>query len=67
MSWLWKRTVIKALCWVVENANIRMYSSHVLVGTPFKRHDIIGITDSFWVLDIRFAGKILLLGSFQTS
>jgi hypothetical protein len=67
LNWFWKKLVIKALNWVIDNANVRMYSSRVLVGTLFRGHDISGVNDVYWVLDIRCSGHILLLGSFQVS
>jgi hypothetical protein len=67
MNWFWRVIVVKALNWVVHNAIIRIYSSPTLVGELWRGHDIQGVTDSYLAVDIRCAGKILLLGSFQVS
>lgn len=65
MNWFWKRIVIQALNWVIDNAEIRMYASRNQVGRLFRANDIQNVTDAYWVLDIRAAGRILILGCWQ--
>jgi hypothetical protein len=67
MNWLWRVIVVKALNWVVHYATIRIYSSPSIVGQLWPGHDIHVVTNLYLVIDIRCAGKILLLGSFQVS
>jgi len=65
MNWFWRAIVIKALNWVIDNAEIRMYASPVIIGRLFRSNDIQHVTDAYWVLDIRAAGRVLILGCWQ--
>jgi hypothetical protein len=58
-SWCWN--------WIVNNASAKVYTSTTPAGKRLGGHDDPNIADWYIILDVRAAGKILLLGYFQTS
>jgi len=55
------------LNWLYRNAVAKVYFSRVIVGRHLGGKDIPELPDGFIVLDVRVAGKILVLGYFQTT
>jgi len=60
--------VIKIILnWILKNAHFRLFSSTIPQGQRFGGHDVKGVVDSYIILEIIAAGRIVLLGHFQTS
>jgi len=61
-------TIIKwVLSWLYANATTKVYTSQIKVGRHLGGKDIPELPDLFVILDVRAAGRILVLGYFQTS
>jgi hypothetical protein len=59
--------VIKALlAQLLKSATFRLYTAAAPVGRRLGGADNANMPDGYIILDIRFAGQILLLGHFQT-
>lgn len=69
MIWSLVRAAVNYLISKIESkdATAKAYLSPIPVGTHLGGHDIKNIQDSFLVIDIRAAGRIILLGFFQFS
>jgi hypothetical protein len=61
----WLTILLKALSWLAKNAAVDLYSSPVPVGTRLGGHDVSQVKDSFLIIDVRLAGRIIVLGYFQ--
>jgi hypothetical protein len=55
------------LSWLYANATAKVYSSIIPVGRHLGGKDIPELPDMYIVLDVRAAGKIIVLGYFQTT
>ena len=61
-------TIVKwVLSWLYANATAKVYTSLLPVGRPLGGKDIPQLPDYYIILDVRAAGKILVLGYFQTT
>lgn len=54
------------LDWILRNAVFRIYTSAQPIGKRLGGHHIPGVIDSYLILDIRVATRILVLGYFET-
>ncbi len=60
-----KRWLLKYAAWVIRQAEARIYTSTAPVGTRIGGADIPELPDKFFILDVRVANRILILGYFQ--
>jgi len=62
-----KRMLLKYAAWLIRNASARLYSSSTPVGSHLGGSDVIELPDKYFILDVRIAGRILVLGYFQAT
>ena len=55
------------LNWILKNAHFRLWGSPTPMGKRYGGHDVKGVVDTYINLEIIAAGRIVLLGHFQTS
>jgi len=64
---IWLAILLKALNWLTKNADVRIYTSPNPVGKRLGGHDITSVSDMYLIVDVRIAGRIIILGYFQYS
>jgi len=61
-------TVIRwVLNYLVKNAKIHLFSSHIPIGKQLGGHDVIGVKDSWIVLTITVKDHIIISWCWQTT
>jgi len=61
-------TIVKwVLTWLYANATAKVYTSLLPVGRHLGGKDIPELPNLYVILDVRAAGRILVLGYFQTT
>ena len=59
--------LLKYAAWLLRNASARIYTSDVPIGARIGGADIPELPDMFFILDVRVATKIIILGWFQAT
>ena len=62
-----KRMLLKYAAWLLQNASARIYTSSVPVGSRIGGADVPELPDVYFILDVRVANRILILGWFQAT
>lgn len=62
-----KKWLLRYAAWLLRNAHARIYTSPVQIGTRIGGADIPELPDTFIILDVRVAGRIIILGYFQAA
>jgi len=62
-----KKMLLQYAAWLLRNASARIYTSNIPVGTRIGGADIPELPDKYFILDVRIAAKILILGWFQAT
>lgn len=63
----WIAILFKALDYITSHAYARVYTSPVPVGRKIGGKDIPEVADLYVIIDVRFSGRIIVLGYFQTT
>ena len=62
-----KKMLLKYAAWLLRNASARIYTSPIPVGARIGGADIPELPDKYFILDVRVANKIIILGWFQAT
>jgi len=62
-----KSLMLKYAAWLISQADAKLYTWPQPVGTRLGGKDIPQLPDLYVILDVRVAGRIIILGHFQTS
>jgi len=62
-----KKILLQYAAWLLRNAEARIYTSNIPVGSRIGGADIPELPDKYFILDVRIAAKILILGWFQAA
>lgn len=62
-----KKLLLKYAAWLISQADARVYNSDTPIGTRLGGKDILEFPDMYIILDVRVAGRILVLGYFQAT
>ena len=62
-----KKILLQYAAWLLRNASARIYTSNIPVGARIGGADIPELPDKYFILDVRVANKIIILGWFQAA
>ena len=62
-----KKLLLKYAAWLISQANAKVYTWPSPIGARLGGKDIPQLTDLYIILDVRVAGRIIILGWFQTT
>jgi len=62
-----KAILLRYAAWLLRNASARIYTNPTPIGARIGGADIPQLPDVYFILDVRVASKILILGWFQAS
>lgn len=62
-----QKILLKYAVWLLRNASARIYTSNTPVGARIGGADIPELPDKYFILDVRVANKIIILGWFQAA
>ena len=62
-----QKILLKYAAWLLRNASARIYTSDVPIGARIGGADIPELPDKYFILDVRVAARIIVLGWFQAA
>jgi len=62
-----QKMLLKYAAWLISHADARIYTSPIPVGARIGGADIPELPDKYFILDVRVANKIIILGWFQAA